>query len=306
MRRQMRRRRARECVLLLPPPPVPRMLPARARRRARHRAPRCSEWAAVAWRGDAPVGCIELDAPPDELLALRGDGACSASACALVRAVRANDGEALVALVRHALEAQPQLQRLLLVGGEDLAQGGLLPPPAAAAAAGLFTAVAPTGGAAAWLHAASRRDALPPLTVRAAVAEDADDLAAIVAAAAARGPCPSLAALPDACQPELPHALSRLIASQDAANVVLVAEDGAGRLMGLLAATSELDVAPLLLSFDVGLVDGFLPPDVYTDAEAAARAAATRAQVRWGRARADGVRRPRLRRRSPCPCARAA
>jgi hypothetical protein len=54
--------------------------------------------------------------------------------------------------------------------------------------------------------------------------EDHDDLLPIVAAAAA-GPWPSLAALPQSCEPEQPYALTRLISSQDSQNLVLVAED---------------------------------------------------------------------------------
>lgn len=66
----------------------------------------------------------------------------------------------------------------------------------------------------------------PPchVQVRHARVEDHDDLLPIVAAAAA-GSCPSLAALPQSCQPDQPFALTRLISSQDSHNLVLVAED---------------------------------------------------------------------------------
>jgi hypothetical protein len=60
--------------------------------------------------------------------------------------------------------------------------------------------------------------------VRHAKVEDHDDLLPIVAAAAA-GPSPSLAALPESCKPDQPFALTRLIGSQDEENIVLVAED---------------------------------------------------------------------------------
>lgn len=60
--------------------------------------------------------------------------------------------------------------------------------------------------------------------MRRAVVEDHDDLLPILAAGAA-GRCPSLAALPDSCNPAEPYALTRLIGSQDSQNVVLVAHD---------------------------------------------------------------------------------
>jgi hypothetical protein len=63
-----------------------------------------------------------------------------------------------------------------------------------------------------------------PVQVRHARVEDHDDLLPIAAAAAA-GSCPSLAALPQSCQPDQPFALTRLISSQDSQNLVLVAED---------------------------------------------------------------------------------
>jgi hypothetical protein len=62
------------------------------------------------------------------------------------------------------------------------------------------------------------------LQVRHARVEDHDDLLPIVAAAAA-GPCPSLATLPQSCQPDDPFALTRLINSKDSQNLVLVAEE---------------------------------------------------------------------------------
>jgi hypothetical protein len=70
---------------------------------------------------------------------------------------------------------------------------------------------------------------VPYLQIRRARVEDHDDLLPIVAAAAA-GPCPSLAALPESCQPDQPFALTRLISSQDTENIVLVAE-GDGKLV---------------------------------------------------------------------------
>lgn len=63
-----------------------------------------------------------------------------------------------------------------------------------------------------------------PLQVRHARVEDHDDLLPIVAAAAA-GPCLSLATLPQSCQPDEPFALTRLINSRDSHNLVLVAEE---------------------------------------------------------------------------------
>jgi hypothetical protein len=69
--------------------------------------------------------------------------------------------------------------------------------------------------------------------VRHARIEDHDDLLPIVGfSASAAGPCPSLAALPESCQPGEPYALTRLIGSQDSQNLVLVAED-AGKLVRL-------------------------------------------------------------------------
>lgn len=62
------------------------------------------------------------------------------------------------------------------------------------------------------------------MQVRHARVEDHDDLLPIVAAAAA-GPCPSLATLPQSCQPDEPFALTRLINSRDSQNLVLVAEE---------------------------------------------------------------------------------
>jgi hypothetical protein len=67
--------------------------------------------------------------------------------------------------------------------------------------------------------------------VKHARVEDHDDLLPIVAAAAA-GPWPSLAALPQSCEPAQPYALTRLISSQDSQNLVLVAEDE-GRTVSL-------------------------------------------------------------------------
>lgn len=68
------------------------------------------------------------------------------------------------------------------------------------------------------------------MQIRHAKVEDHDDLLPIVEAATA-GPCPSLAALPLSCDPEQPFALTRLISSQDAENLVLVAEED-GKLVG--------------------------------------------------------------------------
>lgn len=51
--------------------------------------------------------------------------------------------------------------------------------------------------------------------------------------------------------------------------------------VGLLVATSQLDIGLLLQSFDLGPFDGFLPADVYEACEAAAQVAAA-AKVKLG------------------------
>lgn len=145
-------------------------------------------------------------------------------------------------LLQHAFVSMPHIKQVLLLSTLDLdadimqqqqaesAQASGVPDTAAM----LFnkaTRVADTGP---WLYECSRQVVLPTLACRHARVEDHDDLLPIVAAAAA-GPCPSLAALPQSCDPEQPFALTRLIGSQDSENLVLVAEDEGGKLVRVCA-----------------------------------------------------------------------
>uniref|UniRef100_A0A383WNS6 Cilia- and flagella-associated protein 61 N-terminal domain-containing protein n=1 Tax=Tetradesmus obliquus TaxID=3088 RepID=A0A383WNS6_TETOB len=176
-------------------------------------------------------------------------------------------------LLRATFSSVPVLTHLLLVRHTELQ------PEAQPGLSAAFSKAMHSSSSGLWLYECSRRAVLPPLQVRHAKVEDHDDLLPMVAAAAA-GACPSLAALPESCKPDQPFALTRLIGSQDEENVVLVAEDQ-GKLVGLLVATSQLDLSLLLQSFDLGPFDGFLPAEVYEACEAAAQqAAAVKAEQR--------------------------
>lgn len=116
---------------------------------------------------------------------------------------------------------------------------------------------------------------LPPLAVRRARVQDHDELLPLLQRAARR--CPSLARLPESCRPDEPFALARLIASQDADNALLVAQQrGGDQLVGFAVATCDVDVPLLNLAFDLGPFDGFIDPDVYERLEDKARALAAK------------------------------
>jgi hypothetical protein len=81
---------------------------------------------------------------------------------------------------------------------------------------------------------------------------------------------PALAKLPESSRPAEAFALTRVVASQDASNVVLVAhEEKSGsqsrkaELAGFIVLTSEVDISSLTDVFDLHPFDNFLEEDVY-------------------------------------------
>ena len=120
--------------------------------------------------------------------------------------------EASAALLRAAFLTATPLRMLLLACDGDLtfSEPGM---------GGAFNRLASAHGC--FLYEAPRAAALPPLAIRRARVEDHDEMVPIMEASGAR--FPALAKLPESCRPEETFALTRLVASQDDSNCVLVA-----------------------------------------------------------------------------------
>ena len=120
--------------------------------------------------------------------------------------------EASAALLKAAFLTVTPLQTLLLATDSDI----IFSEP------GMGGAFNRLGYAhACYLYEAQRATAVPPLAIRRARVEDHDDMMPIMEASGVR--YPALAKLPASCRPEETFALTRLVASQDESNSVLVA-----------------------------------------------------------------------------------
>eukprot|EP00873_Tetraselmis_striata_P013731 jgi/Tetstr1/433995/TSEL_023169.t1 len=111
-----------------------------------------------------------------------------------------------------------------------------------------------------WVYGVERAAVLPPLLVRSAVVDDHDDLAPVLQRGEQR--YPAFSQLPDDTSPGSEFALARVIDSQDANNLVLVAEVG-GKMVGTMVCTANLDLAIVHQSFDLHAYDNLLPEELY-------------------------------------------
>ncbi|GBF89012.1 hypothetical protein Rsub_01511 [Raphidocelis subcapitata] len=248
-----------------------------------------------------------------------GPGAAAFVRRCTIAAAAAADGAAppvALALLRAAFGAAPTLQAVLLASsgeppshlltssaGDGEAAAGE-PCLSALARAPPFAQASVEPRVGLQLRAAPRRAVMPELVVRRARVQDHDEMLPLLQRAAA-GRHAALALLPESCRPAEPFALTRLIDSQDGGNAVLVAHPrGCESLVGMLAATCDVDVPLLQSSFDLGPYDGFLQPGDYealeerartlaaseaADAAAASGAAAQGGGGREGELDADGA-----------------
>ena len=164
-------------------------------------------------------------------------------------------------VLQKAFLSLGQVSHLLLATQEPLPRGVTTGLP------GIAQLLGEHGSGSATLYEVARERVVPAVVVRRAREEDHDDLTPVLQRGAKH--CPALATLPVAEASDQEFTLARLIAKQDADNSILVAEV-AGRLVGLMAITSTVDVAPLLGSFDLDAQDGLTTPETYAQIRALA------------------------------------
>eukprot|EP00240_Pyramimonas_obovata_P015320 CAMPEP_0118930558 /NCGR_PEP_ID=MMETSP1169-20130426/7197_1 /TAXON_ID=36882 /ORGANISM="Pyramimonas obovata, Strain CCMP722" /LENGTH=296 /DNA_ID=CAMNT_0006872927 /DNA_START=256 /DNA_END=1143 /DNA_ORIENTATION=- len=164
--------------------------------------------------------------------------------------VIASDGHCDLSLLRRAFAAQPGIKTILAIGPEGF---GELP-----AIRSHFTEMSISNEHGVSVYECRRQKVLPTLRVRRAAVEDHDDLVPVLKRAQARKA--ALSSLPESSDPDEQFALARLIRAQDTTNVVLVAENEEGRLVGLMALTSAINVRALQRSFELEVYDNLQDP----------------------------------------------
>jgi len=214
--------------------------------------------AAVDW-GAAEAGSLELAPPRLAWISsvFYGPGRADVTKALLSRAFALDpDLEALAALTQPATEAR--------------ARAGLFVPPGME---GLAHTVSKSAILGAGLVVSRRDDCLPRLSVRQAQERDYDDIRPLLDETAAW--CPALAQLATGDggdEEDGEFALARAIKSQDDTRKVVVVEAAGEGVVGVLAASADVDLGVLYDHFDLDAFDWFMEPEDYDSLAAQTRA----------------------------------